>query len=423
MHPWRLALVLLLLSLSPPLHAGPPAYGDQATFEHIEALRAVAIAIDGDGSDWSGIPAIADPPGDAGSFEDRDITSVSIAPLEDALLVRIATAAPPSDEAIYWIEIDYRGYQTLDLQIGLYPGFDDLLWTYPEDADPSFQYWADSELAIAGVVEARIPYSALAPALPAEMASALSGAGARGWLRVWAFSEHPTTFARLDQAIVGSYRLVPTPYPLDPPRPAVAGPAVEIGMPLDGPWMIVQGPFTPGSHANAWAWDLSRIDAELHESDPDPGVANTDYYSFGAPVRAPLSGPVRFARGSQPDRPPRSVPPPGSQSNLVQIDAPGDRSVSLYHLRQASVLVNAGRRGRGSDRRSGRQLGGRAIPGRTCTSRPRLPRAAPPCNRSRCATSRCSSTRAIPIPGSAGWRAGSRARECWCGPRARCAAT
>jgi hypothetical protein len=175
------------------------------------------------------------------------------------------------------------------------------------------------------------------------MASALSGPSARGWVRVWAYTEHPEPpYPFIDRAVIGSYRLVPTPYPLDPPRPAVAGPAVEMGMPLDELWMIGQGPFTLGSHKDVWAWDLNRVDAELHESSPDRGTANSDYYSFGALVRAPVPGSVRFARGTEPDQPPRTVPPPGALANLVQIDAPGDRSVSLYHLRQGSVLVSQG---------------------------------------------------------------------------------
>jgi hypothetical protein len=344
-HPCRIALASLLLLLPRTLLGDPGAYGDQGTFERIEVLRlaAGAIAIDGSDADWTGIPALADPAGDAQGFAERDITSVSIAPLEDALLVRIATAAPPvSDDLVYWLEIDYRGYLALDLQIGLYPGFDDILWTYPEDADPAFQYWADSELAVGGAIEARIPYAALAAALPEAMAEDLSAASARGWVRVRAFSSHPITFERLDRAIVASYRLAPTPFPLDPPRPVAAGPAVEIGMPLAGLWWIGQGPFTQGSHAGGWAWDLSRVDAELRESDPDPGSANSDYFAFGRAVRAPVSGRVRFARGTEPDQPPRALPPPGSLSNLVQIDAPGDRSVSLFHLRQASVPVSAG---------------------------------------------------------------------------------
>ncbi|HXZ86708.1 MAG TPA: M23 family metallopeptidase [Myxococcota bacterium] len=346
MHLRRIALAALLLAPAAPPRAAPPAYGDQATFERIEALRpvAAAIAIDGSDADWAGIPALADPAGDAGSFADRDITSVSIAPLDDALLVRIATAAPPaSDGVVFWLEIDYRGEKALDLQIGLYPGFPDILWTYPENAAAAFQYWSDSQLAIGNVVEARIPYAALAPALPTEMASALSGPSARGWVRVRVFSVGPDDpFPEVDEAFAASYRLVQTPFALDPPRPAPGGAAVPLAMPLDALWMIVQGPFTQGSHAGSWAWDLGQVDAALHESQPDPSTLNTDYYAFGQPVHAPLAGPVRFARGSEPDQPPRTDPPPGALANLVQIDAPGNRSVSLYHLQQGSVLVSAG---------------------------------------------------------------------------------
>jgi hypothetical protein len=345
-HPLQIALTLLVLAL--PLRAAAQlgAYGDAPVFARIESLRPIAeaLVIDGDDADWTGIPALSDPAGDAAGESARDITSVSIAPLASALLVRIATAAPPpADGLAFWLEIDYRGELALDLQIGLYAGFPDILWTYPEDAGPAFQSWDDSELATGSVVEARIPYAALAPALPAEMASALSGAAARGWLRVWVFSTHPTRSERLDQAVVASYRIGPTPFALDAPRPALAGSALGMAMPLDGAWLVAQGPFTRGSHAGSWAYDFAKVDAELLEDDPHPGTANADYFSFGATVRAPLAGQVRFARGSEPDQPPRQFPAPGALSNLVQIDAAsGDRSVSLYHLKQGSVPLDAG---------------------------------------------------------------------------------
>lgn len=321
------------------------AYGDQNAFDRIEAARpvAAAIEIDGEDEDWAGIPAFSDPAGDAQGESARDIRSVSIAPTEDALLVRIATeAAPVADDLVYWLDIEYRGLTAVDLQIGLYPGFADILWTYPQGGTPFFQNWNDSELAIGDVVEARIPYAVLAPALPAEMAADLSGPSARPWLRVFAFSVHPTAFERLDQVAVASYRLKPTPYPLDPARPGPGGAAAEMTMPLDDLWYVFQGAFTLGSHAGAWAYDLLQIDAEFLDDNPHPGTSNSDYYAFGKPVRAPVSGPVRFARGTEPDQPPREFPPPGSFSNLVQIDASPERSVSLYHLRQGSVPVSAG---------------------------------------------------------------------------------
>jgi murein DD-endopeptidase MepM/ murein hydrolase activator NlpD len=318
--------------------AGRALAGDQVVFDRIEALAPIAsaIAIDGSDSDWEGIPSVADDAGDAGGDAARDITSLSIAPLEDALLVRIATAAAPAAGSLdFWLEIDFRGYLWLDLQLGLGDGFEDILWVYPEDGDPTLESGFDSQLAIGDAVEARIPYAALAPHLPAEMASALSGPDARSWMRVQAFSP-------VDRAVAASYRLKPTPYPLDSPRPAPAGPALEMSMPLAGPWLISQGPFSQGSHTGAWAYDLGRVDAELLEDDPHPGTENAHYYAFGATVRAPVAGSVRFARGSEPDRPPRTDPPPGSLSNLVQIDVSPESSVSLYHLRQGSVAVNAG---------------------------------------------------------------------------------
>ena len=378
-----------------------------------------AIAIDGSDANWAGIPSIADPTGDAGGFADRDITSVSIAPLEDALLVRIATAAPPvSDDLAYWLEIDYRGAMQLDLQIGLYPGSDDILWTYPEDAEPAFQYWSDSQLAVGGVVEARIPYAALAAALPPAMASDLSGAGARGWVRVWAFSEHPTTFARLDQVVMGSYRLAPTPFPLDPPRPAVAGPAVEMGMPLEGPWIIGQGPLTQGSHVDAWAWDLNRVDAELHESNPDPAWRTPSTTRSARPCTHRSPDPCA-SRGHRADQPPRTVPPPGALANLVQIDAPGNRSVSLYHLRQGSVPVSTA-----ANALEG-QLVGQVGNSVNSYSWPHLhlqaesPAGGTALQPIALREVEVQLNPATPMPGSAGSRAGSLARACSCSPRSR----
>jgi len=104
--------------------------GDGPVFARIEALRpvAAAIAIDGDGSDWGAIPTFSDPVGDAGGDSSRDITSFAIAPLADALLVEITTASAPSTgDLAFWLDIDYMGQEPLDLEIGLYLGFPDIL--------------------------------------------------------------------------------------------------------------------------------------------------------------------------------------------------------------------------------------------------------------------------------------------------------
>src|SRR5207344_492003 len=101
----------------------------------IEALRpvAAALAIDGNGADWGAIPSLPDPAGDAGGDGSRDITSLAIAPLADSLAVRITTAAPPSTyDLAFWLYVDYVGFERVDLEIGLYLGFDDIVWIYPE---------------------------------------------------------------------------------------------------------------------------------------------------------------------------------------------------------------------------------------------------------------------------------------------------
>src|SRR5262249_32247494 len=159
-------------------------------FAKIEALRPVAAAltIDGDGADWGAIPSLPDPAGDAGGDGSRDITGLAIAPLADSLAVRITTAAPPSTyPPSFWLYVDDVAAERVDLEIGLYPGFDDIVWTYPEGGTPTFHNFHDSELAIGNVVEARIPYAALQAAFPAGM-PLLTDPNARSYLRVTAFT-------------------------------------------------------------------------------------------------------------------------------------------------------------------------------------------------------------------------------------------
>lgn len=67
------------------------AQDDAEVYARIDLLRPVAqnIVIDGTGADWGAIPTFADPVGDATGTPGEDITGVAIAPLDDALLVRI----------------------------------------------------------------------------------------------------------------------------------------------------------------------------------------------------------------------------------------------------------------------------------------------------------------------------------------------
>ncbi len=332
-------LLLIGLLLTPDAQAGPP-YGDGPIFARIDAARAIAedVVIDGDGGDWSGIPAFADPAGDAGGDPSRDITSVSIAPLADALLVRIATAgAPFSGELAFWLYFDFMAHERLDVEIGLYPGFDDIVWTYPEGGAPTFQFANVSELAIGGVVEARIPYALLGAALPPAMAAALTGPGARSFVRVWAFTTH---FDVVDRAAaVASFRLVPTPYALDPPLPPGGDTPFALPFPLAAQQYVGQGAFGLTSHASTWAYDLNQVTATLDPDDPSPSANLADYLSFGEPLTAPLAGTVISRAATEADQPPRTFdpfPPP----NFVFMDVGSSVALLFSHMRQNTVPVS-----------------------------------------------------------------------------------
>src|SRR5262249_37298552 len=145
--------------------------------------------------------------------------------------------------------------------IGLYDGFPDILWTYPEGQTPFEQTMNDTQLVIGNVVEARIPYSVLAPLLPANMAAALNGPSPPSFIRRVPFRPDPNTGERLDTGpAVASFRLVPTPYQLDPNLPA-AGTPFAIPPSLKDQVYVSQGAFGIGSHAGYWAYDLNQVDA------------------------------------------------------------------------------------------------------------------------------------------------------------------
>ena len=337
---WGSIAVAAALCAAPARANGP--IGDAPVFARIEALRpvAAALSVDGDGSDWGAIPNFTDPAGDAGGDPSRDIVGFAIAPLADSLVVRIQTAGPPSSyDLSFWLDIDFMGQEPLDLEIGLYAGFPDILWTYPEGGTPFFQTFNDSQLAIGNVVEARIPYAVIAPLLPADMAAALTGPNARSWVRVTPFTMDysQASVPRVDTGpAVASFRLVPTPYALDPPLPAPGTP-VPVPPALADQIYVGQGAFGLGSHAGYWAYDLNQVDALLHPDANSPSPNLADYYSFGKPVYAPLAGVVTSLDSHNPDLPPRSAAT--GNPNFVTLDIGGGNSLFFDHLKQDSITV------------------------------------------------------------------------------------
>lgn len=239
------------------------AADDAAIWALIDALKptAEAIAIDGNPADWGAIPAFPDPSGDAGDAS-RDITSVRIAPTANALAVLIQTAGTPSSaDWAFWIRIDFMNEQYDDVELAIHPSGNDVLFYAPEDGctQPPADYcslaWEHATFAVGSAVEVRIPYAALDAALPPAMQGKLTGSTARSWLRVRPHTvDYPPPnyfYTEIDDgSAVGSFRLVTTPYALDPPLPPGGDAYTALPDPLPGLWYVGQGAFTHGTHAD-----------------------------------------------------------------------------------------------------------------------------------------------------------------------------
>ncbi len=328
------------------LWAGP----DDRVFALIDTARSAATSIVVDGQadpQWTSIPSWPDPVGDAADAS-RDIVGVTIAPLADAWLLRIETAAAPSTaDLAFWLFIDYRGRERLDLELGLYLGFPDVLWVYPEDAGASVQNWDHTATVLgSSFLEVRVPLTELAAVLPSPMADDLTGTNARPWVRITALSRD-TMGNIVDRAPPSAaYRLLETPYNLDGPLDTVSGepspapPLVLPTLPTTQQQFVGQGAGGLTSHSAQWAYDLFQTDANLEPGSPVGSDNNSDYFSFGEPLTAPLEATAISLDNAQPDQPPLADPCAASTPNFVFLDVGSGIGLLMSHLQQGSITTS-----------------------------------------------------------------------------------
>lgn len=343
----RAAVVGMFMAL---LALPAAAQTDADVYALIDQLRPAAesITIDGDAADWAAFPifpdtAIDDVPGDPG----REILSAAVAPLDQELLLLAELAGTPLAGAVYSVSWDFTSGPTPDVQIVLdtTTGLHQLL-VFDEQAN------LESSAMVTGLfvglgathVEVAIPYSAILPSLPTRLVDALASIDHRSWIRASVLSIFTGVEDVADYGpSVGSYRLVATPYALDPPAPpglpnAGATPFV-LDLPLVGEWFLAQGPDGAFTHNGSWGHDWLPLTPDSFPSDPVSSPNNEDYPAFGQPLLAPVSGSVAVSIDIHPDNTP---PNTGPTNNRVEINPGGGFRVEMFHLEQGSALVSQG---------------------------------------------------------------------------------
>lgn len=343
----RSSIVLLCLT-SAVFATTSRAATDAEILDLIDALRPTAesVVIDGDLSDWGAVPFYDDPIGDAGADPNFDFSSFAIAPVTNGILFAVETVGSAPAVGSFVVGLEFARGPRPDLEIAIAPSGNVHAMTVFDNNGQVASTTTITGLSLAvgvGTFELEIPNAALAAALPFELANELVPGPQRSFLRAGISSESSPGLAIDEAPSIGSYRLLPTPFALDPPLPtgiANAGqPPVEVELPLMGRWFVGQGADGQFTHFGSWSYDLTILNDDFQASDPDLSLDNNDYFAFGAPLFAPASGTVTVAIGSNPDNVPFT---PASSNNEVRIDIGGGHDVRLLHAKQNTTIVGVG---------------------------------------------------------------------------------
>lgn len=332
--------LLVFMLLYDQAHAAPPTI--EARIETVRAVAA-AVVVDGHDGDWEGIPVLIDAAKDAGGKPALDLVRTAVVPRGDDLLILLGTAIKPiAAGGTYCVEIDLVGSHDPELQIGLGQAGQTAALVYERGKPPVQKPIAGVEFAIDRVVEIRVPYAAMIDLLPPATAKAARETP-RPWVRIM-----PVTFDVFRKGVAdygasaASYRLVATPYPLDPPMPATDGKPVQLELPVAGQWAVYQGAFGEITHGDQWAYDFIVVDSAFRQSRRAVDAKNDDYFAWDREVTTPLAGRVIRATGEHRDQPPPTMPPKETPVNDVYLDIGGWVGLDFVHLRKGSVTAQPG---------------------------------------------------------------------------------
>ena len=143
----------------------------------------------------------------------------------------------------------------------------------------------------------------------------------------------------------------PAASPRDEPRAGAVALAsappqtVELELPFDGIWAVLQGTASEETHVGYAAYALDFVPAEATATAVPEARRKklTDWPCFGRPVLAPADGKVVWARDRSLD-PPINKPIKGDTGNFLIIEHAATEFTEFRHLQAKSLLVKAGDR-------------------------------------------------------------------------------
>lgn len=318
------------------------AEGDERARAALEV--ASGITIDGDPSDWAGIYRMHPDPAHLPPAR-FGITGIAIAPTAEALAICVwIRDRPARNGGAFWLKLDLAGEATPDLILGCYWRRAHMLDVIAADGRRERVALDGIEAELGEVLELRLPWAALAAAVPATLRDDhdLITAGRRDWIRVqaesWSYGggEHRCRDRGLAVAspVLG----------VEPSAGAeVQEPELTTAFPLVGRWYCSQGADGRRSHRGQHAYDFLRLDRSHRDH---PGIGEHDgeldaRYAYAEPIRAGVEGRVLAKRSGQADSPLGALAGEAADNALQIVTASGLR-VGFGHLRPGSLRVDIG---------------------------------------------------------------------------------
>ncbi|MBI4177873.1 M23 family metallopeptidase [bacterium] len=341
-------LILTMLFIRTQAHA-EKAINDDKIYKLIDSLRGQSsqIKVDGSSTDWKGIPAFKASREAFVNDGSRDIVNISIAPREDELLILIKTRGRPSQDPLtFYTRLDFIGQHESDCQIGFGQDGVHRLKVYDERNNSETileTVIRGPEIVVGDAVEIRIPFQSLKELLPEKMAKQIDGPRGRPWIRVYTFAWNPKTQKIADYGpAVASFRLIKTPYPLDPPAPHKIRPEFGIRVPFKNKWFLGNGAFGLRAHVNVHGYDFYIMDDHLNPAQNRGSKNNEDYYTWGLQFLSPVDGEITKVTNNMPDRKPLNKVEAAGNNVWIALDSDPDLSINLNHFQMGTIKVQTG---------------------------------------------------------------------------------